>query len=237
MKASTTGKYYKEEQAVFLSFKNLGFEPKVIFDVGSSHSGWSYTISSLFPKAEFHLFEPLADLKPFYRENTARVLQARPDFIVHKIAVGATDGKIRLFSDAEGYGASTLISESRGDLQEDFEVPIFRLDTLTPELPNPDILKMDVQGAELEVLQGAQKMLRHVQIIQLEAWFQRGYGARTPLLHEVTEFLEKNEFRLVEFGGGFYTEIHELYSIDAFFARVDLLEKLGPGLGRSSFTG
>jgi FkbM family methyltransferase len=220
--------YYQLEGSILRSFRDAGFRPGVIFDIGSSHSGWSYAISGIFPDAEFHLFEPLLDLKDFYRENTRRVLEARPDFVLHKVALGAKDGEIKMISDKSGYGASTLTGWRYGNFNEVHKVPMYRLDTLRKErkLPLPDLIKMDVQGGELNVLHGAGQSLKRLQYLQLEVWLKRFYRHRTPLLQETGDYLKKKHFRLIEFGERFYGRLHELYSVDAFFARVDLLRRV-----------
>jgi FkbM family methyltransferase len=234
---STT--YFWHETNLFRAFKEAGFEPRVFFEIGSSNSGWSYQMATLFQAARFHLFEPLVDLKDFYRENTARIVQLRPDFRIYKIAVGDVDGTTKLGVDASGYSASTLVTEIDETFTELVEVPIRRLDTFVFEqdLPRPDVLKIDVQGGELAVLIGAGSLLDTVQLIQAEVWFTRGYWKQTPLLHEISEYLSGKGFLLVAFGGSYYSNLHELYAADAFFARIDLLNRLAGRLPASSLTG
>jgi FkbM family methyltransferase len=234
---STT--YFQHETNLFRAFKEAGFNPRAFFEIGSSNSGWSYQMATLFPDARFHLFEPLVDQKDFYRENTARILQLRPDFRVHKIAVGDADGTTKLGVDASGYSASTLVPETDATFTELVEVPIRRLDTfaLEQDLPRPDVLKMDVQGGELGVLIGAGSLLDSVQLIQAEVWFLRGYWNQTPLLNEINEYLSAQGFMLIALGGSYYGDLHELYAADAFFAQRTLLERYVAKLPKGSLTG
>ena len=223
----TNRPYYWKECNLFRAFKECGFEPKAIFDVGSSHSGWSWNISSLFPEAAFHLFEPLADYKPNYQKRAAWVLASRPNLRLHKIALGEIDGQTQIGSDEAGYGASTLVTEASEIFPEMFDIPIRRLDSYVAEfgLPKPQVLKVDVQGAELAVLEGAGSLLEDVRLIQIESWLRRSYDGKTPLLHEITEYLSGRGFSLIDFGGVYYTDLHEMLALDAFFARVDLLDQ------------
>lgn len=113
-------------------------------------------MADLFPMARFHLFEPLVDHKAVYRENTSHILQVRPDFQVHKVAVGAVEGTVKMGVDESGYGASTLVTQTNAAFPELVAVLMRRLDTIASEqnLPRPDVLKIDVQGCELDVLRG-----------------------------------------------------------------------------------
>jgi FkbM family methyltransferase len=220
------------EKTVFCAFKEAGFTPRVIFDIGSSHSGWSYAIAQIFPEAQFHLFEPQVDLRPFYKSNTEHIQKLRPDFTVHKIALGSRNGKTQMISNREGFGATTIVRQKFGHFVERFEVPIYRLETFASvtKLPKPDLIKIDVQGGELEVLKGAGSLLQWVGLIQLETWLRRGYRGKTPVLQEVIAFLQRKSFKLVELGERFYANDHELYAVDAFFAQTGLLDRVGAKL-------
>jgi FkbM family methyltransferase len=186
----------------------------------------------VFPDAEFHLFEPLVDQKPHYRENIEGLVSRHCNFFLHKIALGSVDGTIKMVSDQLGHGASTLLQEACENLNEVYEVPVHRLDTMISKfkLPKPDLLKIDVQGAELEVLKGGPSVLKRVQLIQLEAWLKREYFGRTPLLHEIIDFLRKRKFKVFDLGGCFFSDVHELYALDAYFAQSKLLRKVGSHL-------
>jgi FkbM family methyltransferase len=219
--------YYWREWNLLRAFKECGFEPIAIFDVGSSHCGWSFDISPLFPEAAFHLFEPLLDYKPDYQKWSAGVLARRPNLQVHKIAIGEIDGRTQIGSDKTGYGASTLVTKPSKNHPEMFDVPIRRLDSYVAEfgLPNPDVLKVDVQGGEIAVLKGAGSLLKDVRLIQIETWLLRSYGGETPLLNEIMDFLGRVSFQLVEFGDLYYDELHQIYALDAFFAHSELLDQ------------
>jgi FkbM family methyltransferase len=219
--------FYREEVNVFRKLKEAGFSPKTIFDVGASDGGWSFYVSEVFPEATFHLFEPLIDHKQFYRDNTARILTQRPQFSLHKFALGEMDGEDRMFSDESGYSASLLPMSPDEYFPETIKVSLKRLDSfvMSQQVEPPALLKMDVQGAELAILKGAGELLDKIEVIQAECWLVRSYGATTPLLHEVKSYLDERGFALFEVRNFFFSEIHELYALDAFFARKVMLEK------------
>ena len=194
--------WYAAEKRICAAFRRAGFEPKVIFDIGSSHAGWSDAINGVFKDADFHLFEPLVDYKPFYRKGCDWVFSRRPRLVLHKILLGNRREKVRMFSDSEGFSASVLPSNRIGNLTECIEFEMETLDDYIQQklLPLPEMLKMDVQGAELLVLEGGVEALSSVKVVQLEVWFSRGYGSATPLFHELIDYLFLRGFALFEIG-------------------------------------
>jgi len=235
----TGNEYYHEEQSIFRSFKNAGLRPGVIFAVGSAQTGWSRSMSLVFPEAQFHVFEPLVDPKQIHGENTDRALPDPPSLRLHPVALGAVDGRNKTVFDSTGGSATILLRRMFSDLRRALEVPIYRLETIISQLnlPRPDVMKLDVHGAELEVLKGADSVLDSVQVIQLKSWLTRRYRGRSPLLHEVIEFLSKKKFSPVDFGGFFFSQIHELCALDVYFARADLLAEFGSRLSRGHLGG
>jgi FkbM family methyltransferase len=227
--SQTNRPYYRREINFFRAFKDCGFEPKAIFDVGSSDAGWSWELSSVFPEAMFHLFEPLVDYKPNYQKGITGALAERPNLQIHKIAVGRWNGWTSFGSDESGYSGSTLATAPSASFPEMYRVPIRRLDSYAAELrlPRPDVLKVDVQGGEIAVLEGSGSLLQGVQLIQIETWLRRSYGEKTPLLHEIIDYLSRFGLQLVEFGDSYYDELHKIYALDAFFAHSQLLDRFG----------
>ena len=224
--------HYAAEKKIFSALRDAGFKLRVIFDVGASHTPWSHYVSPIFPEATFYLFEPLVDVKPYYLQECQIAVKEHPNFQLLKIALGEVTGSVKMFSDSTGIGASILAENTSPELSEEFTVKVSRIDELiaSKRLPQPDLLKMDVQGAELQVLRGAGRYLDRVQVIQAETWLVRGYGPKTPLFHELTQFLTEKGFAIVDIGERFYSSSHEFYAFDAFFARRDLLTQLGEKL-------
>lgn len=220
--------YYLNERRIFSHLKNAGFNPRAIFDVGSSHAGWSEVVNQVFPDARYYLFEPLVDYKPFFRESCERALAQHPNFSLHKVALGNRNARVWLSSDPEGYGASVLSKVAEPPwLPERIAALMVTLESYAADhaLAKPDLLKLDVQGAEMLVLRGAEKILPKVQVIELEAWFSRRYGPDSPLFHELIGYLQGYGFELFELGDAHYADTHQIFHVDAFLAQRELLER------------
>jgi hypothetical protein len=68
-------------------------------------------------------------------------------------------------------------------------------------LPPPDLIKLDVQGYELEVLRGGEACLRHARAVLCEVSFKVFYSGQ-PLFHEIVAFLAARGFTLSALGAG-----------------------------------
>jgi FkbM family methyltransferase len=102
------------------------------------------------------------------------------------------------------------------------EVGVETLDDLRPSLVRPDdrvLLKVDVQGYELEVLRGAQRTLGQVEAAQVELSLVPLYdGAPSP--DEVTRFLEARGLsRRAEEPAWRHPQTGEVLQVDALFVR------------------
>jgi len=80
-----------------------------------------------------------------------------------------------------------------------------------------DLLKIDVQGAELLVLKGAPNCLKRTRLIWLEVSFRELYEGAA-VFSEIYQFMDAQGFRLLSLAEGFRGEGKELLQGDALFA-------------------
>jgi FkbM family methyltransferase len=120
-----------------------------------------------------------------------------------------------------GNGTSVL-KELSGFQPKAIEVPMERLDRLLAgkNVGDQALIKLDVQGYELEVLRGAGDILRLAEVMILEvAIIPFNDGA--PLFAEVVQFMENAGYVAYEFCGGARRTDLALFQIDVFFVRRD----------------
>lgn len=72
-----------------------------------------------------------------------------------------------------------------------------RLDEII-DLPYCDLLKLDIQGSELDALKGAEKLLNKTLVIHTEAEFSPVYRNQ-PLFADIDTYLRENEFEFIDF--------------------------------------
>ncbi len=180
-----------------------GRPPRVIFDVGAFYGTWTVLAKSIFPKAEVHAFEPLEQLRGQFLDRTACL----NNVTYHQIAAGATSGDKRMEL-ANFLDSSSLLPMTEKQMSEfktrptgSASVRMERLDdyALKHSLPMPDLIKLDLQGYEVEALRGAMKCLSSAQAVISEVSFAEFYKGQC-LFEELVGFLASCGFRTRAFG-------------------------------------
>lgn len=139
------------ESEVFVEL--LSASPRIL-DIGAN-AGWYSCIASAASqgRARVHAFEPEPNNFVLLGRNAS--INGFYGIISHQVALGDKDGRVSLFLNPDNSGDHRL-SNMRSD--EAIEVGIAKLDTvLAHQHFIPDLVKIDVQGAELQVFDGATK--------------------------------------------------------------------------------
>jgi FkbM family methyltransferase len=207
----------------------LGFAPKVIYDVGAFYGYWTKAAKKVFPNAQYLLFEANAENAPKLNESGERY------FIAALTGDERADKTFYLPKNAVGTGASLYREQSEhyaGDNLRAVTVTTRRLDALVAEhrLPAPDLIKLDVQGAELDVLAGAAGTLTHTSALIAEVSLL-AHNEAAPLMAEVVEGIDRLGFKCADIcdvlkapGGG-------VMQLDMLFVRPALFAKFRAAAG------
>ena len=149
---------------------------KTVFDVGANVGDWSRVASTFFPSATFHAFE----LSPNTRSVLARNL-ADPRYVVPDLALGSIEGEVEYKDYGELSAVNTLTPTTFHDGRLAFSMRKASLTTgdsylATTNIEVLDFLKIDVEGAEFEVLEGFRQSLgnHRVRVIQFEYGYANG---------------------------------------------------------------
>ncbi len=210
-----------EDRVVMQRLKTLGFSPACICDVGACTGGWTNVVSEVFPEAHFHMFEPLADLSSDYQKGLQSTVENTTNCTLHPFALGEKCEELMIGLSADFFSSSFLIEQETDHFPSSVPIKVMTLDEVVQSfnVPQPQMLKMDTQGYELEILKGAIASLKHLEVILIEGWLTRGYGPRTPLMMEVANWLAQHDFFLFDFGGEYRLESGVLIAKDAFFVK------------------
>jgi len=172
-----------------VDFERLGLNPSLIFDVGANIGQTYRRFRRDFPHARIHCFEPVA--KTF--DKLRMQLEGDPLAFAQKLALGASVGVATIHTHPQWSELSSLRSElAVSELYE--EVEIATLDSIATE--RIDLLKIDTEGFEIPVLQGATSMLERAAISSVfcEVGFERS-NTRNSYLTEILDFLSPLGYR------------------------------------------
>lgn len=178
--------------AILTHAKKMGFMPATVIDGGAARGNWSKECSAVFPDARYLLIEPLAEYEKELKDAAGTIKRAAVVPLVLKSESGAV--AFNVHPDLEG---SSLFMEEGGVAVNGFTrtLPAGTLDTVIAEngADGPYLLKLDVQGAELDVLRGAEETLKNTEYVILETSLFAAYD-NVPLLHEVVAFMAARGF-------------------------------------------
>jgi FkbM family methyltransferase len=171
----------------------------LFLDVGANRGQFSLMARLLHSKVAIHAYEPLPTEASVYRW----LHESDSNTTLHEVALGAEEGSAALHVSARPDSSSLL---QIGDLQVELfpgtkeigthVVQVASLDTFVSHWCNATrgFLKLDVQGFELSVLQGAAQALAHCAYVYAECSHMQLYRNQ-PLFPEVAAFLASRGFQ------------------------------------------
>lgn len=186
-----------DTRAFFEGLAARGFAPASVLDVGGHRGEWSRTALAVFPRARFVLIEPQREWAPRLDRFCAEAAAAGGHAEWIAAAAGAEPGERLLAVDPAGGGSSLLPGEAGAAAMgaEARPVPVVTLDSLYADgsRPLPDLVKIDVEGMELEVLAGATTLLGTAELFVIEAALYR-YRPEQATFAELIAFMAERGY-------------------------------------------
>lgn len=181
-------------------------EPRVIYDIGACVLHWTNRAKEVWPDAKIIPFEAMEAVEPLYRDAGFK------DFAVGCVLSDITGEEVEFYENLEHPGGNSLYKENNelsplaDQLFPEDKKVVRKTNTLDAivelnHLPKPDLIKMDIQGAELKALKGATKTLESCNHLILELQ-HLDYNFGAPKAEEVIEYLKTIGFEMV--GNGMF---------------------------------
>ncbi len=217
--AGTGQRPITDMKALLEDLRQRGLRPRSVLDVGANLGNWSRMAKTIFPEADCFLIEPQIECQRALESFCA----AYPGSRHLLVGAGAGNASLALTIWDDLVGSSFLPPEAP-HLKEAGKqriVPVVTIDSLIGEgvMPDPQLVKLDVQGYELEVLRGAERLFESVEAFILETSlfvFMDGM----PLFHEVIAFMADRHYLVYDFPG-FLRRPHDgaLGQVDVCFVK------------------
>ena len=203
--------YYLYNPNPFKMMQKICGEYPVIVDGGAHDGGTIITLKHYMHESKIHAFEPLKNI------GLKKIAGHYNDIYVNHIALGSFDGSADF--NKNKYDDTSSFYEGVYPVENKITVPVTKLDTYTSKYDvRVDILKLDVQGSELEVLKGAEETLKDVKIVFTEVWFQQCYKNQCSF-SDIYNFLKDFEV----FSLYFPRKNTKLVACDAMFVKKGLV--------------
>jgi FkbM family methyltransferase len=170
----------------------------VIVDGGASVGNMTSMFLEQYPTATIHAIEPIPESIEYLQSRFG----TNPRVSIHPCAIGADNREIE-FHVLKHQGASSILKSSvhshhyhpdKSKVRQTIQVAMKRLDVLLDV--EIDVLKLDLQGYELEALKGCGNLLNRIKAITAEIEFISLYEGQ-PLFGDVDAFLRESGFRLL----------------------------------------
>jgi FkbM family methyltransferase len=196
--------------------KENGFVPSFVIDVGANRGNWTLETLRVFRSASFVLI----DADPANAAILKQLCSCRSHCKFFTALLGAESRQEMRFYQM-GTGSSVLSERTSADRNE-LMLRMSTLDELVAaEVNSPILLKLDVQGYELEVLRGAGKILSETEVVIVECSLIQ-YNDGAPLFAEVISFMSEHGFVVYDFCGYMRRESDgALFQADVIFTRED----------------
>jgi len=174
--------------------KDSGFEPKVIYDIGSCVLHWTKRAKELWPNAQYILFDA-------FRE--AEFLYSGYDY--HMGVLCDKDNRtLKFYKNVTHPGGNSYYREIGCNNGEYFPIDKYcveegmTLDTVVKErgFPLPDLVKIDVQGAERDIISGGVKTIQNAAHLICEMQ-HTNYNDGAPKVTETLPYIESLGWKCV----------------------------------------
>jgi len=171
-----------------------------VVDIGANRGQFSLVARHCFPDAQIHAFEPLA--APADRFRTVHGHDAAVS--LHRVAIGPVASTAAMHVTAEDDSSSLLpvtdLQQSLSAGSKEIGAEQIQIEPLSArlkpeEIVAPALLKIDVQGYELQALEGCQLLLDRFSHLYIECSFVELYEGQA-LAADVIQFLCRESFQL-----------------------------------------
>ena len=174
----------------------MGFSAEHIVDVGANHGNWTRTSLKYFPLSQYTLLEPQRWLEKYISD----ILTTNSKVKFYPLGAGNSRGSFKFTLLDRDDSSNFLLSEEEAKKMgfEQIDADIVTLNEFLPTVSSllPDIIKIDAEGLDLQVLDGASIFFGKTEIFIVEAGVGSKYIRND--IASVIAYMHDRGYRLFE---------------------------------------
>lgn len=221
-----------EERVLYLQFCSaLRGRSLVVYDIGAASGAFSGCLAKLPNVRAVHAFEPI----PSAFAELQKRMQPYAHVTCHNVAVGESNTQLDILVVEGSRDSSSLLQmrklhkDERPGVSYDTHperVTVVPLDGYVREynLPQPSVVKVDVQGYEDRVLRGGAQTIRQADHVILEMSFEALYEG-SPLFDDIYQQMRGMGFRMSGTTGELLGKSGSYLQVDGIFRNERLLTR------------
>lgn len=161
--------------------------PFTTYDIGSELLYWSRNFNELFPETTIYKFEGNPLMAELYEEvgesnyHIGVLAEEEKDIVLD---VNNETGSFTIYEENKSYGQENVTSFSK---RTERAYPLKKI-VEERHFALPDLIKFDIQGAELQVIKGSQEIVKHAKLVIVELQHQ-DYILGAPMADEVIDYM------------------------------------------------
>lgn len=222
------------------NLRRNGFSPGGILDIGAYDGQWTRLARAVFPESPVFMIEANPDKEPVLLAVTAE-FQGFVEYAIQLLGPRRAESVEFFLMDS---GGSSVLPENTTFPRSLISLPMATLDDVVGRaLSTPLLLKVDVQGYEIAVLQGGSQTLEGAEVLVLEVSLLE-YNVGSPLFADVVDWMRNAGFFVYDICGYARRESDDaLFQVDLMFVRENSVlrrrrpfwtQEHDPSLGTSS---
>jgi FkbM family methyltransferase len=187
----------------FSSLPLRATDVRLVIDIGAYQGDYSYKALRLYPKARVISFEPSPDNSARFHSSILANREFADRVTLYQAAVSDSSGRATL--NLTSYGPANSLERQAGEHRRQnphvyevgtCEVKTLRLDDIQLGADWVDVIKIDVEGHELRVLEGGVNTLNRTRFVIVEISLARDEGVDSQGVFEIFAFMNMRGFHL-----------------------------------------